>query len=274
MISIHRRRFYSIALGSVLALALSGCAPEEVKSAPFIEGDKPADRAAAFMVSNEAVLGSDAVYPLVYLRRRFGAEWARGAIDRLAQESRRPENAERLLPFLRLVDPGADYSFDPATPPPAFATAPTAWNLVLALHCREVPLSPEFLKSVRDQASNWDRGAAVGARAIGWAADQGCLDNFDIKATDQLLKQEMLDYIHSHEVVDIGYVEAVAMLLYRDHRSSVDPRWIEKIESIQALDGSWSLTDAATDRSTSESLLALVQFANPDTPRVSWVPLD
>lgn len=273
MISICRRRICAIAFGVVLALALTGCTPEEVTSAPFIEGDKSTDRAAAFLVSNEAVLGSDAVYPLVYLQRRYGAEWARGAIERLARESRLPENAERLMPFLRLLDAEARYSFDPAAPPPAFAAAPTAWNLVLALHCRDVSLTPAFLKNIEEQAMVWDRGAALGARAIGWAADQGCLDGFDIKAADELLKQRMLDYIHSHGAADIGYVEAVAMLLYRGHRLSVDPSWVEKIESTQAPDGSWSLPDAATDRSTSESLLALMQFANPDAPKVSWVPL-
>ncbi|RIK09241.1 MAG: hypothetical protein DCC49_07020 [Acidobacteria bacterium] len=254
-------------------MALSGCTPEEVASAPFIEGEKPIDRAAAFLVSNEAILGSDAIYPLVYLRRRFGAEWAQGAMDRLAVKSREPEYKETLYPFLRLLDPTARYSFDPAAPPPVFAAAPTAWNLVRALHCSEVPLTSDFIKSVDEQALAWDRGAAIGARAIGWAADQGCLDNFDLKAIDDRLKEKMLDYVRSHDATDVGYVEAVATLLYRGQRSSVDPAWISKIESIQAPEGSWNLTGAATDRSTSESLLALIQFANPDAPRVSWVPL-
>lgn len=272
MISNFPRPGLSLALGVVLAFLIAGCKPEGVTSAPFIYGEKPADRAAAFLVSNEAVLDSDAIYPLVYLRRRFGAHWAEGAIVRLAQESREPQNKERLYPFLRLLDPGARYSFDPAAPSPVFAAAPTAWNLVLALHCRETPLTPAFLKSIEEQAGRWDRAAALGARAIGWAADQGCFESFDIKATDALLKQKMLDYVHSREAVDIGYVEAVSMLLYRGHRSSLNPAWIEKIEAAQGPDGSWSLPDTAADRSTSECLLALEQFANPDAPRVSWVP--
>lgn len=88
MISIYRRPVVTLILGVALALTLSGCQPEEVTSSPFIEGETPLDRAAAFLVSNEAVLGSDAVYPLVYLQRRYGAQWAEGAIARLAQKSR------------------------------------------------------------------------------------------------------------------------------------------------------------------------------------------
>lgn len=262
-----------VAIVVSLAVVLAGCRPEEVESAPFIAGEDAIARAAAYLVASEAVLGSDAVYPIEYLRRRYGAEWAKGAADRLAEQSRLPENRERLYPFLRLLDPSATYQFDPAAPPPAFAIAPTSWNLVLALHCRDVPLLPSFLTSLDEQSRSWDRGAAISARALGWAAEQGCINETGVKATDEVLRARMLAYIRATPGIDIGFVESVAMLLYLGHRDDIEAAWIDRIESGQSADGSWTLEgNQAVDRSTAESLLGIAQYANPGTPPIPWVP--
>lgn len=208
-----------------------------------------------------------------HLRRKFTLS----ALDPLVAQLKNPkldpthpdkELGLHLKTYARLVDPAAAPALDLI----AMASNPLDKLALETLYCDRHGIGVNLENRLRELAGHGGYYLTHVTMYVGWALENGCLDEKPAKALFAELGDKLVALITAENGPTDVAMEAIAMLFYTGQGARVQPEWVAQVKKFQREDGGWTHgpMGPTNDHSSLFGLWVLLEASRPGTPAVPW----